>query len=39
MRRLRTFLRKGKKIIVTTVQKFPFILDELGDLGARSSRC
>ncbi len=30
---LRTFLRKGKKIIVTTVQKFPFILDELGDLG------
>jgi type I restriction enzyme, R subunit len=32
---LRGFLRKGKKIIVTTVQKFPFILDELGDLGAR----
>lgn len=32
---LRTFLRKGKKIIVTTVQKFPFILDELGDLGNR----
>ncbi len=30
---LRAFLRKGKKIIVTTVQKFPFILDELGDLG------
>lgn len=30
---LRTFLRRGKKIIVTTVQKFPFILDELGDLG------
>jgi type I restriction enzyme R subunit len=30
---LRSFLRKGKKIIVTTVQKFPFILDELGDLG------
>jgi type I restriction enzyme R subunit len=29
---LRTFLRRGKKIIVTTVQKFPFILDELGDL-------
>jgi type I restriction enzyme R subunit len=29
---LRTLLRKGKKIIVTTVQKFPFILDELGDL-------
>lgn len=32
---LRTFLRKGKKIIVTTVQKFPFILDELGDLGSK----
>ncbi len=32
---LRGFLRKGKKIIVTTVQKFPFILDELGDLGGR----
>ncbi|MFP5336954.1 MAG: type I restriction endonuclease subunit R [Gammaproteobacteria bacterium] len=32
---LRTFLRRGKKIIVTTVQKFPFILDELGDLGDR----
>ncbi|AOX99899.1 type I restriction endonuclease subunit R [Jeongeupia sp. USM3] len=29
---LRSFLQKGKKIIVTTVQKFPFILDELGDL-------
>ncbi len=29
---LRNFLQKGKKIIVTTVQKFPFILDELGDL-------
>lgn len=33
---LRGFLRRGKKIIVTTVQKFPFILDELGDLGSRS---
>lgn len=32
---LRSFLRKGKKIIVTTVQKFPFILDELGDLGGK----
>lgn len=29
---LRTFLQKGKKIIVTTVQKFPHILDELADL-------
>lgn len=32
---LRTFLHKGKKIIVSTVQKFPFILDELGDLGSK----
>lgn len=32
---LRGFLRRGKKIIVTTVQKFPFILDELGDLGTK----
>jgi type I restriction enzyme R subunit len=30
---LRAFLRQGKKIIVTTVQKFPFILDELEGLG------
>jgi type I restriction enzyme R subunit len=28
---LRRFLREGKKIIITTVQKFPFILDEIGD--------
>lgn len=28
---LRTFLQSGKKIIITTVQKFPFILDEIGD--------
>jgi type I restriction enzyme R subunit len=33
---LRTFLRRGKKIIITTVQKFPFILDELGDLGTKN---
>lgn len=32
---LRTYLRKGKKIIVTTVQKFPFILDEMDDLGSK----
>lgn len=32
---LRTFLHKGKKIIVTTVQKFPFILDELSDFGSK----
>ncbi|MGO9019656.1 MAG: type I restriction endonuclease subunit R [Syntrophobacteraceae bacterium] len=28
---LRKFLKSGKKIIITTVQKFPFILDEIGD--------
>lgn len=28
---LRTFLKTGKKIIITTIQKFPFILDEIGD--------
>lgn len=33
---LRDYLRRGKKIIVTTVQKFPFILDELGDLSGKS---
>ena len=26
-----SFLEAGKKIIITTVQKFPFILDEIGD--------
>ena len=28
---LRQFIASGKKIIITTVQKFPFILDEIGD--------
>ncbi len=28
---LRAALESGQKIIITTVQKFPFILDELGD--------
>lgn len=28
---LRRFLKAGKKIIITTVQKFPFILDEIGN--------
>ncbi len=28
---LRDFLASGKKIVITTVQKFPFILDEIGD--------
>jgi type I restriction enzyme R subunit len=27
---LRTFIAQGKKIIITTVQKFPYILDEIG---------
>ena len=27
---LRTFIAEGKKVIITTVQKFPFILDEIG---------
>lgn len=27
---LRKFLQSGKKVIITTVQKFPFILDEIG---------
>jgi type I restriction enzyme R subunit len=28
---LRAFLEQGKKIVITTVQKFPFVLDEIGD--------
>ena len=28
---LRAFLKAGKKITITTVQKFPFVLDEIGD--------
>ena len=28
---LRTFIEGGKKIIITTVQKFPYILDAIGD--------
>jgi type I restriction enzyme, R subunit len=27
---LRQFIESGKKIIITTVQKFPFVLDEIG---------
>ncbi len=27
---LRTFLQQGKKIVITTVQKFPYILDAIG---------
>ncbi len=28
---LRKFIAEGKKIIITTVQKFPFVLNEIGD--------
>jgi type I restriction enzyme R subunit len=28
---LRKFIESGKKIIISTVQKFPFILEEIGD--------
>jgi type I restriction enzyme R subunit len=28
---LRRFIKEGKKIIISTVQKFPFILKEIGD--------
>jgi len=28
---LRDFIAQGKKIIITTVQKFPFVVDEIGD--------
>jgi type I restriction enzyme R subunit len=33
---LRKFIEQGKKIIVTTVQKFPFILDEIALEGGRT---
>ncbi|MDD3013661.1 MAG: type I restriction endonuclease, partial [Candidatus Gastranaerophilales bacterium] len=28
---LRKFIQSGKKIIITTVQKFPYVLDEIGN--------
>ena len=28
---LREFIKSGKKVIISTVQKFPFILDEIGN--------
>lgn len=34
-RQLKQALEDGKKIIVTTVQKFPFIIDEIGTLQAK----
>ena len=33
---LRRFIQHGKKIIVSTVQKFPFILDEIASEGRRT---
>jgi len=33
---LRKFIQDGKKIIVSTVQKFPSILDEIGDQGGKT---
>lgn len=30
-KQLREFIEGGKKIIISTVQKFPFVLDEIGD--------
>jgi type I restriction enzyme R subunit len=33
---LRTFIESGKKIIVSTVQKFPFILDEVSAAGNKT---
>jgi len=33
---LRRFIEQGRKIIVSTVQKFPFILDEIATEGART---
>jgi len=35
-KQLRGFLHQGKKIIVTTVQKFPFVLDELNNLSDKT---
>jgi type I restriction enzyme, R subunit len=33
---LRRFIEEGKKIIVSTVQKFPFILDEIATEGSKT---
>jgi type I restriction enzyme R subunit len=33
---LRKFIEQGKKIIVSTVQKFPFILDEIATEGGKT---
>jgi len=33
---LRRFIEEGKKIIISTVQKFPFILDEIATVGGKT---
>jgi len=35
-KQLKTALEDGKKIIITTIQKFPFIMDEISDIQAKS---
>ena len=34
-KQLKTALEEGKKIIITTIQKFPYIIDEIEDLPAK----
>lgn len=34
-KQLKTALEEGKKIIITTIQKFPYIVDEIEDLPAK----
>lgn len=34
-KQLKLALEDGKKIIITTVQKFPFVIDEIGELAAK----
>jgi type I restriction enzyme R subunit len=34
-KQLKQALEDGKKIIITTVQKFPFVMDEIGELAAK----
>ena len=33
---LRNALENGKKIIITTIQKFPFILDDIGEMADKN---
>lgn len=34
-KQLKTALEEGKKIIITTIQKFPYIISEIGELGSK----